>query len=472
MYLVLAFSVFYGSSKLLDFTVDTTQREPQIDRNRGLYEVAEGGCVVVVFLFLVPFSLLLNENFDLHERSWVNFNNWRDTHTIGDKYAESRNSQRRYFKQEDAPQLSSFEPFETWLRSHSSYFYFPYTFMAESYKENLGDTKEKHASNDCYQLPNEYEDYDVKGSIEDIRIMDVIDFNTPHNHNHYTNISVRSKKEDKTKYFVAQLSAPHDVTNAVDQDHFLSELLYIIPRFSEIGSALLQSPGKHHVWLKEWTACEHNSDFLCTVFALPHIDAAFAITQYFPHTRTSDHKGFITYLAVLILLSILVLVLMRISLPVLIPNLTFQCPNELRKHEDEYWYSRNKYLSQQKDIVMANLAYFGLANPRNTLALDSLLGEEKIIERRMGYEIVDPAEIRNAKSRMTKAEMITLAKIEGQGAWRHARAPLALLILGAVLFAIYAAQDELSSILQIFGSIAALLVTAKSVLGNIKNPGE
>ena len=121
---------------------------------------------------------------------------------------------------------------------------------------------------------------------------------------------------------------------------------------------------------------------------------------------------------------------------------------------------------------MANLAYFGLANPRNTLALDSLLGEEKIIERRMGYEIVDPAEIRNAKSRMTKAEMITLAKIEGQGAWRHARAPLALLILGAVLFAIYAAQDELSSILQIFGSIAALLVTAKSVLGNIKNPGE
>jgi hypothetical protein len=257
---------------------------------------------------------------------------------------------------------------------------------------------------------------------------------------------------------------------SVDRDHNLSMLLLVIPRFTEIGSVLLQAPGKNNSWLKEWTACKPDSDFLCTVIDLPGIDAAFAITQYFPHTRTSDHTGFFISLSVLVFLYFLVLVLMRVSLPVLIPNLTFQCPRDLNKEEDRYL--KPEHLGKQREILMANLAYFGLANPRNTLALDSLLSEGKIEERRMGYEIVDPADIRTAKRRMTKAEMIRLARVEGQGAWRHVRAPLALLLLGAVLFAIYAAQDELSSILQIFGSIAALLVTAKSVLGNLRTTGE
>ena len=469
IFLVLAFSILYGASKLLEFTVDTTQREPQVDRNRGLYELAERGSVVVVFLFLIPFSLLLNENFDLHERSWVNFNNWRDTHTVRDKYVESRNSQRRYFKKEEAKQMASFQPFSLWVGSHSRYFYFPGTFIAECSKENGGDSTSKNLITKSFSRTAARQDDVAQPEIDDMRLMALIDTSEMSSHCHYTGISVQSAQTNNAKYFAGDGPEYHGKPS-VDKEHYLSELLYFIPHFSNIGAVLLQSSGKSNAWLKEWTQCKAGSDFLCTVIDFPGIDAAFAITQYYPHTRTPDNTGFYIYLSVLLLLSFLVLVLMRISLPVLVPNLTFQCPREIGKEEQAYL--RPLYVSKQREIVMANLAYFGLANPRNTIALDSLLAEGKIRERRMGYEIADATEIRKAKSALEKSAMIKVARREGQGAWRHVRAPLMLLMLGAVLFAIYAAQDELSSILQIFGSIAALLVTAKSVVGSFKNNGE
>ena len=466
---MLSFSIVYGASKLLEFTVDITQQKPRINRNRGLYELSERGSIVVVFLFLVPFSLLLNENFDLHERSWVTFNNWRDANAVRDKYVESRNSQRRYFLQEDRPELSSFEYFETWVGAHSRYFYFPSTAVVDIPEEYDDINTEKPLSAPYYKsaVSSFYDDLS-KVSIEDRRAMDLFSpVDKLRRHNHYIEL-VDPFRETEHSHREYQQPLSRQDRLGVDEDHYLSFFLYIIPPFSDVGSLVLQSSLRKNNWLIEWAACEKHSNYLCSAIKLSDIDAAFAITQYFPHTRTTDHSAFAVHLIMLSLVSFLVLVLMRISLPVLVPNLTLRRSGEPRSDENNN--TTTPYLLQQRDIVMANLAYFGLANPRNTLALDSLLDERVISEHRMGYEIIDQADIRKAKSEMTKGEMIRVAKIEGQGAWRHVRAPVLLLMFGAVFLSIYAVQDELSSILQIFGSITALLVTAKSIIGNFKNP--
>ncbi|MCB1706379.1 MAG: hypothetical protein KDI17_16050 [Halioglobus sp.] len=467
--LVLAFSITYGASKLLEFTVDTTQRAPQIDRNHGLYELAERGSVVVVFLFLVPFNLLLNENFDLHERSWVNFNNWRDAHTVRDQYVEARNSQKRYFLPKDTPALSSYKHFDIWVETHSEYFYFPGTLVVNSH--DGGDVKcSKEMPRGKDRLPGDNAsdgDFD-KIRIEDRRSMTLFPLQGENCvHDHYTGIFHRPKHDETSSTSTFPPSASHTLLG-VTSDHYLSQLLFTIPHFSDIGAVLLQSTGPRNDWLIEWASCIPGFEYLCTAIKLPGVDAAFAFMQHFPHTRTTDHSGFFYHLSALILVSFLVLVLMRACLPVLVPNLTFRGSGDSGSATGKSPIT--PLLIKQRDIVMANLAYFSLANPRNTLALDSLLEQRVIKEHRMGYEIVHPDDIRKAKSKMTKAEMIRVAKTEGQGAWRHVRAPVLLLMFGAVFFAIYAVQDELSSILQIFGSIAALLVTAKSVVGNFKDP--
>jgi hypothetical protein len=236
-----------------------------------------------------------------------------------------------------------------------------------------------------------------------------------------------------------------------------------------MGSVLLQTAGKDNAWLKEWIPCTENEERLCTVVALPGLDAAFSVTQYYPHTRSSDPIAFLVSLLLLIMLSFLVLVLYRISLPRLVPNLTYQFDGE--ETDSSSRYEESKYVvDHQKQLVMANLAYFGLANPRNTQALDRLLKERKVLERRLGYEIRTAEDIARARKEMTKSELVSAARSEGEGTWRHVRTPLFLLMFGALLFALYIAHEQLSSILQVVGSITALLVTVKSVVENYRNP--
>ena len=436
---MLCLTLIYGASKFLTFTAGTAQRQPDGDRSRGLYELSRDGSIIVLFLFLIPFNLLMNENFDLHERSWVNFNNWRDANTVRLEYLESRKSQQRFYDPRESLELSSHDGFSEWLKLNSRYMYLPCTYLVgQGGKEIAGS---------CYE--------GIEGRLADPerrqeyrRVVQLVDTTAGESHEHYWDSLEK-----------------HENYGLGKEKHYLSTLLLVIPRFSEMGSVLLQTTGEKNAWLEEWRPCTVD-ERLCTVIALPGINAAFSVTQYFPHTRSSDPLAFVVNVVLLLGLAFLVLVLCRVSLPMLIPNLTHNCtPTNDQPPESG---SAETTLYRKKALVLANLAYFGLANPRNTDALDPLLKDGTIVENRLGYELTNSEDTARIKQEMTKDDLLKAARAEGQGAWQHVKAPLILLMFGALFFTVYAAQDEFTSVLQIVGSISALLVTARSVVENFK----